>query len=496
MIHEAVAAVLHSLEGLSEREVFAAYGVAGDDLEAVLEETGTPAGWHPLAAGYDALPSLPESVSVPSELLARALADHPRLELSPADLSRLKTRLRTLYEAGRGASVEEPEETETGQNSEENEAAEVVGALIPIPAETFLEELSQKLEVHPISIYWLLEEIRKDGARCLPGERDRLRDRMTVLVLRLFGHRWPKDVETGEPVPPWAESDGIIPLVEGTGETSLLDRVRARLAEEMGDREAHFFERGFEEVIGTPLGEWLRREFFSEHARQFKKRPIAWVLESGHAGANNTSRRRRLKVASVSPSGGGFACMIYYHALDKDLLAKVRTRYLRPVFQRREFELGEARKRAAASEVVARAEAERIERILDELKAFETSLLEVETKGYWCAGLEAVAKTEPLDHFTARREGASPPPGSEVFLRQEQAFDPDLNDGVRVNIAPLQRAGLLASEVLPPKDVERAIADRARWRADERRWCREGKLPKPGWWLYHESAPLTGTNTR
>jgi hypothetical protein len=21
------------------------------------------------------------------------------------------------------------------------------------------------------------------------------------------------------------------------------------------------------------------------------------------------------------------------------------------------------------------------------------------------------------------------------------------------------------------------------WRADERRWCREGKLPQPGWWL-------------
>jgi hypothetical protein len=47
---------------------------------------------------------------------------------------------------------------------------------------------------------------------------------------------------------------------------------------------------------------------------------------------------------------------------------------------------------------------------------------------------------------------------------------------------PLQRAGLLASDVLPAKDVEKAIADRAEWRADERRWCREGKLSRPGWW--------------
>jgi hypothetical protein len=51
-----------------------------------------------------------------------------------------------------------------------------------------------------------------------------------------------------------------------------------------------------------------------------------------------------------------------------------------------------------------------------------------------------------------------------------------------VNIAPLQKVGLLAAEVIAKKDVEKAISDRAEWRADERRWCREGKLPQPGWW--------------
>ena len=48
--------------------------------------------------------------------------------------------------------------------------------------------------------------------------------------------------------------------------------------------------------------------------------------------------------------------------------------------------------------------------------------------------------------------------------------------------AALQKAGLLAADVLSKKDVDKAIADRAEWRADERRWCREGKLPQPGWW--------------
>ena len=42
------------------------------------------------------------------------------------------------------------------------------------------------------------------------------------------------------------------------------------------------------------------------------------------------------------------------------------------------------------------------------------------------------------------------------------------------------------------KAVDKAIADRAEWRADERRWCREGKLPYPGWWKQkQEEAPLT-----
>lgn len=67
-------------------------------------------------------------------------------------------------------------------------------------------------------------------------------------------------------------------------------------------------------------------------------------------------------------------------------------------------------------------------------------------------------------------------------MAQERRYDPDLNDGVRVNIAPLQKAGLLAADLLAAKDVDKAIADRATWRADESRWCREGKLPQPGWW--------------
>jgi hypothetical protein len=83
----------------------------------------------------------------------------------------------------------------------------------------------------------------------------------------------------------------------------------------------------------------------------------------------------------------------------------------------------------------------------------------------------------------ASLDGRRPPPGTIAeFIAQESLYAPDINDGVRVNIAPLQKAGILAAEVLAAKDLDKAIADRADWRSDERRWVREGKLPQPGWW--------------
>jgi len=96
--------------------------------------------------------------------------------------------------------------------------------------------------------------------------------------------------------------------------------------------------------------------------------------------------------------------------------------------------------------------------------------------------LTKIVKDEPLDKWCSL-DGTRPVPESrEALLQQESRYFPDINDGVRVNIAPLQKAGLLAADVLNKKDVDKAIADRAQWRADERRWCRENKLPQPGWW--------------
>jgi hypothetical protein len=277
-----IATILHSFESWSEKIVIDAYCLDEDDTNAILSETGSPAGWFPLISGYETLPPLPEGLpEVPVEVID-SLKSHERRTLSPDDLNILKLRLHTLYEAGPGAKEEiDDVDNDASDDDEEENDQSAVGARIPIPAETFLEELSQKLEVHPISVYWLLKEgIEKEGWRCLPEEQRLTKDRFTVLILRLLGHRWPKQIEMGEPVPDWADDDGIIPMMEGTEESPLYQRLRSRIAADYGDVQVSAQENVFAEVMGKPLHEWVKKDFFRHHISQFKKRPIAWHLSS------------------------------------------------------------------------------------------------------------------------------------------------------------------------------------------------------------------------
>jgi hypothetical protein len=183
----------------------------------------------------------------------------------------------------------------------------------------------------------------------------------------------------------------------------------------------------------------------------------------------------------ASQSAPAFSCLIYYHRLDADLLPKLRTHYIGQLRRSLQTELGsleKMRERSAAQD----ARRLELEGKLEELKAFDGLLEQVISSGFASAALDSLASNEPPDKWTSRDGRGSSPTSWEAFLAQERKYVPDLNDGVRINVSPLQRAGVLAADVLPAKDIERAIADRAQWRVDERRWCREGKLLRPGWW--------------
>jgi hypothetical protein len=393
-------------------------------------------------------------------------------------LVELKRRMRLLYAAGFGGNVEVDESDPAECEDNDSDEVSAIGTRIPIPAETFIEELSSRLEVHPISIYWLLKEGREtDGWRCPPEEKRFKEDQLTVLVLRLLGHRWPRQVEAGEPVPDWADRDGIIPLSPGCGEPTLAERVEERLAAEFPGATVVTVKREFAEVVGQSLDDWLAGPFFARHISQFRKRPIAWQIQSRPQAAPGGGRRRR-GTAQARPA---FACLVYYHKLDADLLPKLRTHYVGPLRSRFETEL-------RTLEAVANPTPDQAARkvylanAIEELREFDAKLAQVTGQGFSSPRLAELIGDEPLDEWASRDGVQATPADRDAFLAQEGRYDPDLNDGVRVNVAPLQAAGLLAADVIAAKDLAKAIADRATWRADERRWCREGKLPRPGWW--------------
>ncbi len=460
-------ALIHTIEGLIDRIVSDAYALNKEDTDIIGSEVGISVDWYPLVTNYDSIPSLPDSYHVPQlpGIFSDYLATHERIDPNKELLISIKNKLRYFYEAGSGAeniAHDDVKETEEEENSIEEEIFS--DAVVPI--ETFLEELSVKMQIHPISIYWLLEELKTEGARCKPEEQRLLEDRLCVLILLMLGHRWPKQLEAGEPVPVWASSDGIIPLVVGTGKATLAEQVRTRLRVENGELGIQQTEALLTELTGLSLEEWLRRRFFSRHISQFKYRPVAWHLASTPTYNGNRKRGR-------SQRGPAFECLLYSHACSGDALARIRTEYVEPLLRAERQKMEEAS--LFMDETTSGLANERSQ----ELATFVERLRFIEEQGFACPELQRFVTLEPLDRWSG--DGYLAPANRDELLRTEQAWRVDINDGVRVNIAPLQLAGALANDVLKPADAKKALADRARWRADERRWVRVGTLPRCGW---------------
>jgi hypothetical protein len=134
----------------------------------------------------------------------------------------------TFYAAGWEAGGGEDEQESADEREEEEVENPASSGRIPIPPETFLEELSQKLEIHPISVYWLIRELREeDGVISAPELQRFVSDYFRVTVLRMLGHQWRREIEAKDPVPHWAEPSGIIPITEGTGHENLIAGAKA-----------------------------------------------------------------------------------------------------------------------------------------------------------------------------------------------------------------------------------------------------------------------------
>ena len=262
---------------------------------------------------------------------------------------------------------------------------------------------------------------------------------LQVAVARLLGYRWPpeRDVEMhlAEEAREWVEhsrcmdaltdEDGIVCLESLRGEDAAANRLRVLLAIAFGDRWS--VEKEQQILTATPgnftsLEDWLRDGFFEEHCNLFHHRPFIWHIWDGRKD--------------------GFHALVNYHLLagsdgrGRRTLESLAYSYLNDWIERQ---------RAAQKENEAGAD-----------------------------GRLAAAQDlqNQLKHIL---EGGPP---YDLFVRwkplwmQPVGWEPDIDDGVRINIrsfmsAELQKGGRAGAGVLRCKPTIGWSKDRGKERKNQ-----------------------------
>lgn len=225
---------------------------------------------------------------------------------------------------------------------------------------------------------------------------------MQVAVARLLGYRWPAEldpkmeladeqrawVERCDALLPHADDDGIVCIPPIRGEAKAEDRLLNLLAAAYGDA---WTTSTLPQLLasadhaGKSLDSWLRDKFFAQHCKLFQHRPFIWHIWDG------------LK--------DGFAALVNYHKLDGKTLETLIYTYLGDWMKTQRDDI--ARGVDGAQEKLAAAEA---------LKKKLELILEGE------APHDIFVRWKPLEE-------------------QPIGWDPDLNDGVRLNIRPFMTVG-------------------------------------------------------
>ncbi len=271
---------------------------------------------------------------------------------------------------------------------------------------------------------------------------------LQVAVARILGHRWPAEhdpdmrmatevrawVERCEALAELADADGIVCLSSIGGESAAADRLRQLLAVAYGADWSATMERkllvaaaGSNEPPDS-IEEWLQDRFFEEHCRHFRQRPFVWHVWDGRRD--------------------GFHALVNYHRLTSADGEGRRTL--------------EALTYSHLGDWMARQKADR-DRGLD--------------------GADGrLAAAQDLQNQLKRIIAGEPP--CDLFVRwkplgeQPIGWEPDINDGVRINVRPFMsaelakgdRAGAGVLRIRPKiawgKDRgKEALAPRKRWRA-------------------------------
>jgi hypothetical protein len=227
---------------------------------------------------------------------------------------------------------------------------------------------------------------------------------LQVALARLCGYCWPAETDKNLRLSreardwiaktvtlPMCDDDGLLPCPAVAGERPLIERLRGYLAAAFGTEWSDRLERRLvaeaDEVLDKrsardgSLEAWLRDRAFRQHCALFHQRPFLWHVWDGQPD--------------------GFAAFLHYHRLSRANLERLTFSLLGDWIARMR-DAGDGRRLEAAL-------------ILQEK-------------------LQAILKGEsPLDIFVRWKPVAAQPIG----------WDPDLDDGVRLNIRPFVRADVL-----------------------------------------------------
>ena len=220
---------------------------------------------------------------------------------------------------------------------------------------------------------------------------------LQVAVARLLGYRWPAEsddnmelsdesravLRQSEELLPFADEDGIVCIPAVSGEAPAADRLINLLAKAFKGQNVNeqlailLTQTGHAD---RSLESWLRDKFFTEHCKLFHNRPFIWHIWDGLSD--------------------GFSALLNYHKLDKKTMETLIYTYLGDWINRQKDGI-----------------TVKIDGAADRLAAAETLK----------KSLELILQGEnPYDLFVRWKQ----------LDKQPVGWDPDLNDGVRMNIRP------------------------------------------------------------
>jgi hypothetical protein len=264
-----------------------------------------------------------------------------------------------------------------------------------------------------------------------------------VAVARLLGYQWPRQTGSSFPDCPalgpdgletHADDDGIVPINPMRGEPAASERLLALFRES-------FVAKGVTLDLGvvagllgdaggksTDLNDWLLNEFFEQHCKLFHNRPFVWHIWDGRKD--------------------GFNVLVNYHKLaapgdaGRQLLEKLTYDYLKDWIDRQRDGV---KANAAGAEARLAAAIE-----------LQKELIKI------------IAGEPPYDIFVRWKPLSEQPIG----------WQPDINDGVRLNIRPF----LMAQDVGKKGAGILRVKPNIKWEKDRGKEPERSKADFPWFW--------------